>query len=118
MASDLQRSPSALTLSSWLAGPLRRRTPWILFAILVLLLGGGCSDHPQLVVPSCSLAGCPGSQMCVDDVCIDATCHDSAKNGSESDVDCGGSCEHCPIGKDCQAGTDCGSGACGAGTCI
>jgi len=41
------------------------------------------------------------------------TCSDGIKNGSETDVDCGGStCPKCANGKLCSAGGDCTSGFC------
>src|SRR5207253_2094049 len=39
------------------------------------------------------------------------------KNGNESDVDCGGGCAPCAVGKRCGAASDCASNACAAGTC-
>src|SRR5207249_4419495 len=46
-----------------------------------------------------------------------STCNDMVKDGNETDVDCGGSCGGCAIGKAC-AGIDanCQSGFCQAGT--
>ncbi len=44
------------------------------------------------------------------------TCTDKLKNGSESDVDCGGSCPTCANGKTCNDGGDCTSAYCNA-TC-
>lgn len=42
------------------------------------------------------------------------TCTDGAKNGVETDKDCGGGeCPACAIGKGCVVGTDCESVACG-----
>lgn len=49
-------------------------------------------------------------------VCI--SCTDGVKNGSESDVDCGGSCAtKCAGGKACTKGGDCENGICEAGIC-
>ncbi|PKN57414.1 MAG: hypothetical protein CVU56_11165 [Deltaproteobacteria bacterium HGW-Deltaproteobacteria-14] len=46
------------------------------------------------------------------------TCADSEKNGSESDVDCGGAaCPKCDAGDACGGGADCVSGACDQGVC-
>jgi hypothetical protein len=47
-----------------------------------------------------------------------ATCTDGQKNGSETDVDCGGLCGGCATGKVCSAKLDCGSYACSAGHCV
>src|SRR5207247_2529373 len=42
-----------------------------------------------------------------------ATCADGYADGSESDVDCGGSCPmRCADGRACARGTDCASGVC------
>ena len=50
---------------------------------------------------------------CSNRVCVAAQCNDTVKNGSETDIDCGGpSCGDCPDGKACLAGTDCTSGVC------
>ncbi|HEX4339558.1 MAG TPA: hypothetical protein VH062_26810 [Polyangiaceae bacterium] len=46
-----------------------------------------------------------------------AGCADGAKNGSESDVDCGGDCPRCDSGKACASGADCLTAACVNGTC-
>ena len=46
-----------------------------------------------------------------------ANCDDSAKNGDETDVDCGGSCAPCDIGETCGVAGDCLSGFCDANTC-
>ena len=39
-------------------------------------------------------------------------CTSGAKDGDETDVDCGGSCAPCGTGKMCKRGTDCDSGSC------
>src|SRR5690242_8515726 len=67
------------------------RTTTLCLAI-ASLLGGGC----VLVAPS--------------------TCGDGVKNGSESDVDCGGLCSACPDGKKCFDSLDCVN-SCSAGVC-
>ncbi|HVU02859.1 MAG TPA: hypothetical protein VHE30_13960 [Polyangiaceae bacterium] len=43
-----------------------------------------------------------------------ATCSDQKKNGTETDVDCGGSCKKCGDGDLCAAGADCTSNVCQA----
>ena len=45
------------------------------------------------------------------------SCGDGAKNGDETDVDCGGSCDACGDGKGCGAAKDCASGDCINGKC-
>lgn len=47
---------------------------------------------------------------CQNGLCANAppTCMDGAKNGGESDVDCGGgTCPACPAGKQCFLNGDC-----------
>jgi hypothetical protein len=67
---------------------------------------------------------CEASADCVSGVCTGnqcqaPTCADLARNGEESDVDCGGgSCEKCGDGKSCLQLGDCLSGMCTAGTCV
>jgi hypothetical protein len=46
------------------------------------------------------------------------TCADHQQNGGETDMDCGGSCPACALGKTCKAPTDCASGLCGSGKCL
>ena len=63
------------------------------------------------------LAGC-GT---VKDVAPDAApaCTDHIKNGTETDVDCGGDkCSPCADTKSCLAGPDCMNGICTGGTCV
>ena len=45
-------------------------------------------------------------------------CTDGIKNGTETDVDCGGgSCPRCATGKTCASRNDCASARCAGGTC-
>ena len=43
---------------------------------------------------------------------VGASCTDNARNGNETDTDCGGSCGRCGVGKACLVNADCASGAC------
>jgi len=45
------------------------------------------------------------------------SCSDGTKNGTETDLDCGGMCGACAVGKVCTTGGDCANGTCFAGTC-
>lgn len=46
---------------------------------------------------------------------VGPSCSDGVLDGDEVDVDCGGACGRCAIGRACRAGGDCASGACNAG---
>ena len=66
--------------------------------------GTPCADG------SCSAAG----------TCLAPTCTDGFENGSETDVDCGGSCapgQLCDDGDGCARASDCASGVCTGMTC-
>ncbi len=79
---------------------------------------------------SCA-ADCAVGQVCVGDgdcttgycdlgtlLCAAPTCNDMAKNGSETDVDCGGVCPDCADGSDCLVSGDCSSGFCNPSTLL
>lgn len=62
--------------------------------------------------------------VCVDSINIKgisdnkATCFDGAKNGEETDVDCGGqTCSACSDGRACNKNSDCFSQVCKNGIC-
>jgi len=44
-------------------------------------------------------------------------CENGVKDGEESDVDCGGLCTPCEVGRSCVRGIDCASLNCEGGTC-
>jgi len=71
----------------------------------------GCAD-----TSACTLDEDCLSNRC--DMMVCTSCTDGIQNGTESDVDCGGSdCRPCFGGEACTAGTDCSSGVCNAGLC-
>jgi hypothetical protein len=39
------------------------------------------------------------------------------QDGNETDVDCGGSCKKCTVGKQCKGYQDCATEFCSAGQC-
>jgi hypothetical protein len=74
-------------------------------------------DCGGTVCAPCALGKmCVGGSDCVSGfcnamtkVCVADQCHDGLKDGSESDVDCGGSCAaKCTNGKMCSGSSDCG----------
>lgn len=46
------------------------------------------------------------------------TCNDKVKNGTETDVDCGGDCAACGIGKSCSRHADCRPNGCKGSKCV
>ncbi|MCH7578564.1 MAG: hypothetical protein IH822_12380, partial [Chloroflexi bacterium] len=68
----------------------------------------------------CGAASDCGSAVCDTagtDKCIAGNCSDSVVNGSETDVDCGGSCSGCGEADACLADTDCRSDVCQGNAC-
>ena len=61
-------------------------------------------------VLACALSGCF--------INLNASCIDSLRNGTETDVDCGGSCVACGLNKACALNSDCASGLCSGGYCV
>jgi hypothetical protein len=59
---------------------------------------------------------CPGG-TCQGGRCVAPTCSDGKKNGSETDIDCGGSCPRCGAGQKCNSRNDCTTGLCTGATC-
>ncbi|MGC3999772.1 MAG: hypothetical protein QM767_20935 [Anaeromyxobacter sp.] len=77
---------------------------------------GACVSAPAADGTSC--AGGAGS--CSAGACVSAggTCEDGARNGGETDVDCGGPlCAPCVLGRACGGPADCLGGACTGGVC-
>ncbi len=58
------------------------------------------------------------SAICTNQVCQPPSCSDLAVNGSETDLNCGGSCPECEEGRHCRVDEDCKTGACGDGMCF
>jgi hypothetical protein len=85
---------------------------------------GTCVDPQtfQTDLANCGTCGhaCSPGQTCVAGVCQNPppTCIDGIKNGTETDVDCGGSCQPCANGKHCAVNGDCQSGFCTGGMCV
>lgn len=87
-------------------------------------LGFACGPQSQEV---CNAAGacveciassdCATGILCEDFTCVAASCNDGTKNGSETDEDCGGSCQDCATGDACKVNTDCKSQVCTAMIC-
>jgi len=69
--------------------------------------------NPVAVGTTCPTGTCNAAGVCQ---ATGPSCTDGIKNGTETDIDCGGSCTTtatCDDGGGCVAGTDCDSGVCG-----
>ena len=75
-------------------------------------VGRGTKNESQKI-ESPDEAGAPGTA----EAAPASTCDDKTKNGDETDVDCGGSCSPCSVGRACQADKDCTPGTCSANVC-
>jgi len=84
--------------------------------------GGGtcppCADHAKCKVPGdCQSSSCSGPSMML--TCQPPSCFDHIKNGTETDVDCGGGgCPKCLVGKSCHGTGDCTTNICNNGACV
>ncbi|MEP7123790.1 MAG: hypothetical protein ABJE95_22870 [Byssovorax sp.] len=58
-----------------------------------------------------------GTKICINNSCA-TSCNTGVKDGTETDVDCGGACQaNCANGKGCKSGNDCISGICTSMKC-
>ena len=85
---------------------------WVALLFLVV----GCGLPPDAICDDANNP-CRGGLACVQGVCQQAvapvsTCTDGARNGAESDVDCGGTCTPCGATLGCNTGADCASTLC------
>ena len=82
--------------------------------------GACCSNFDCCTPPDGQFTCPPGSQTCLDTIprVCGYSCTDGVRNGTESDIDCGGDCSRCANGKRCNTHQDCASSKCGAGRCV
>ncbi|MBQ1266425.1 MAG: lamin tail domain-containing protein [Proteobacteria bacterium] len=75
-------------------------------------VGNKCQEKP------CTEVGCSDDAWCNASTGKCESCNDNTKNGTETDVDCGGSrCGSCEKGKTCSTNDDCLSHTCSYGRC-
>ena len=80
--------------------------------------GGSCGATCTATPPQmCNTAKDCATGVCTSGTCANASCSDGIKNQKETDVDCGGSCMSCPLGRACVKASDCTSKFCKASTC-
>jgi len=81
----------------------------------------GAHCHAGLFIAMVLLLSSCADQEPLEDICEDCseneTCTDNIQNGSETDVDCGGLCGNCIMGKKCSLHVDCSSNNCKLGRC-
>ena len=80
------------------------------------------SDEGMLdVVAQGTADSCNNPDTCYARIFVDNIriyqCNDTAKNGDETDVDCGGRCAPCANGKNCTANADCTAQYCSSSIC-
>ena len=100
---------------------------WVALATAAGIAACGDSSTVEVTDAGVADSGVKDSGSQTDTGVIDAgtvdatpapTCTDRIKNGTEADIDCGGSCAaKCGDGKACAAAGDCTSGACSANVC-
>ena len=86
-------------------------------ACLSTCLSAKCGDGAvQEGVEICDDGNVDETDACTS-LCKPPACDDGIKSGGESDVDCGGMCGACDLGKACGKSGDCGSKFCKDGLC-
>lgn len=82
-------------------------------------MGGKLCDGQGLCVQCLANADCMDINLvCKQNVCVGAQCNDGSKNGTETDLDCGGACgASCNSGQMCMISGDCVSGVCMGNSC-
>ncbi|RYZ07609.1 MAG: hypothetical protein EOO73_11575 [Myxococcales bacterium] len=58
------------------------------------------------------------SGICTNQICQPPSCSDLAVNGTETDLNCGGSCPACALGQHCGSNADCAGATCADGICL
>ncbi len=86
--------------------------------------GSACSDGAGVMCNAdgecveCVAASDCGDDACEEGQCVPVSCVDGAKNGDETDVDCGGpDCSPCGDQLGCEGDGDCESGTCTSSVC-
>ena len=94
----------------------RARLFFLGFAFVALAFSAACSDPPP-PEPECTLPAECESGVCTGGSCQVPTCVDGVTNGSETDVDCGGSCKKSGVTQGCMLDDDCNTGRCVDSVC-
>ena len=93
----------------------------VVVADVRLFDGEAYAPRPGVKPDSISLAFAVHLSPCPSGTCGTTTpidhCRDRVRDGDETDVDCGGSCQRCATALACGVGDDCQSRACDGGRC-
>lgn len=76
----------------------------------VCSIGKGCRTNGDCLTDACNQG------RCIDTTQY-ASCTDGKQNGLETDIDCGGTCTPCGVGKMCLQSADCGALLCSGNKC-
>jgi hypothetical protein len=108
----------SLTRSLSAAGSRRRALALAVSGALAPLVGLGETDARSKLKKSKKIDNKKRRKKCIKKAKgASNACQDKKKNGSESDIDCGGTCPRCAVGKTCNSRADCTSARCDGGTC-
>jgi hypothetical protein len=90
----------------------RRLRRWLISLVLPGWAIASCTFPEYTFSPTD--AGLGAGVICKNDGgdCQAASCTNRLKDGAETDVDCGGDCNACEVGKGCALGADCKEGVC------
>lgn len=73
--------------------------------------GGKLCDGAGACVACLTQSDCATGE-CIDHACVPNACSNGKRDGTETDLDCGGFCEQCGVGQSCKIDQDCGSDSC------
>jgi len=80
--------------------------------------GAGFCSNEGRCVQCTSDSHCTSGKKCDNGTCAaDPQCFNGTKDGTETDIDCGGACGPCAANAACGGNDDCQSGSCSGGTC-
>jgi hypothetical protein len=108
--------PVLLREIRWSAAGLRSLGP--VLALVVCVGAVGCKGEGGAGTGGGGTGGGAASSSGTGGGPAAPTCDDAARNGAETDIDCGGpACAPCAAGKKCWADSDCANGDCSIGHC-
>ncbi|MBL8604016.1 MAG: hypothetical protein JNK72_18965 [Myxococcales bacterium] len=83
------------------------------------MVANGCETNLRSDPRNCGACGTVcSSGVCANGACQAPSCTDRVRNGTETDVDCGGTCAGCARCQICTTNADCQENVCANGRCI